>query len=199
MFENKIKKVCIFFRDLNLPMLIDKDISLFLSFISDLFPNVKYFKTTNADFIQAIEITLKREKFVKIDSQVEKINEITDMLKNRNSIAIIGPTSGGKSVIINVLCETLNHLKISTKLITLNPKAFTKLELYGYVDLVTKSWNDGLLTNIFRNINQPIVPNNQSNHFILFDGDIDSIWVDDLNPVMDDNRMLTLSNGEKIR
>jgi len=182
-----------------LPKLIDKDIALFLSFLSDLFPNVKYLKTTNADFIKAIEIALKREKFVKIDIQVEKIIEIMEMLKNRNSIAIMGPTSGGKSVIINMLCESLNHLKISTKLITLNPKAFTKFELYGYVDPITKSWNDGLLTNIFRNINQPIVPNNQSNHFILFDGDLDSMWVDDLNPVMDDNRILTLSNGEKIR
>lgn len=178
---------------------MDKDIPLFMSFLSDLFPNVKYFETTNTDFKKAIEITLKREKFIKIDSQIEKINQVMETLVNRNSVAIIGPTSSGKSAIINLLCETLNHLKISTKLVTLNPNAFSKLELYGYVDPITKTWNDGLLTNIFRQINQPIVPNNQSNHFILFDGDVDSIWVDDLNPVMDENKMLTLSNGEKIR
>lgn len=182
-----------------MPKLIDKDIPLFLSFISNLFPNVGYLKTVNFDFNQAVEISLKREKFVKIDSQIEKINQIMETLKGRNSIAIVGPTSGGKSVIINLLCETLNYLKMSTKCITLNPKAFTKLELYGYVDPITKMWNDGLLTNIFRSINQPVVPNNQSNHFILFDGDIDSMWIDDLNPVMDDNKTLTLSNGEKIR
>lgn len=182
-----------------MPKLIDKDVPLFLSFLSNLFPNVGYLKTVSFDFNQAVEISLKREKFVKIDSQVEKINQIMETLKGRNSVAIVGPTSGGKSVIINLLCETLNYLKISTKCITLNPKAFTKLELYGYVDPITKMWNDGLLTNIFRSINQPVVPNNQSNHFILFDGDIDSMWIDDLNPVMDDNKTLTLSNGEKIR
>lgn len=179
--------------------LTDKDIPLFLSFISDLFPNVKYFQSTNIDFNTAVEIVLNNEKLIKIDSQVEKINQIMDTLTSRNSIAIVGPTSGGKSVMINVLCETLNHLKISTKIITLNPKAFTKLELYGYLDPIANTWNDGLLTNIFRNINQPTVPNNRSHHFILFDGDIDSIWIDDLNPVMDENKMLTLSNGEKIR
>jgi len=168
--------------------------------MTDLFPNVKYFKTTDDDdFNTAVEHALKREKFVRIDSQVEKINQIMEMLTSRNSIAIIGPTSGGKSVVVGLLRETLNRLKIPTKLVTLNPKAFTKLELYGYADPVTKTWNDGLLTTVFRNINQPIVSNDQSNYFVLFDGDVDSAWVDDLNPVMDDNKMLTLSNGEEIR
>lgn len=186
-------------RDLNTSKLIDKDVALFLSFMTDLFPNVKYSKTADGDFSVAVEYALKREKFVRIDGQVEKINRIAETLSSRNSIAIIGPTSGGKSVIIRLVCETLNRLKIATKLITVNPKAFAKSELYGHVDPTTKTWHDGLLTTVFRNVNQPIVPNDQCNYFILFDGDIDCVWMDDLNPVMDDSETLTLSNGEKIR
>ena len=79
----------------------------------------------------------------------------------------------------------------------MNAKACTVIELYGTLDPVTRDWTDGLLSCIFREINKPTDKNERK--YIVFDGDVDALWVENMNSVMDDNRLLTLANGERIR
>lgn len=86
---------------------------------------------------------------------------------------------------------------MATKLYTMNPKACTVVELYGTLDPITRDWTDGLLSNIFREINKPT--EKKEKKYILFDGDVDALWVENMNSVMDDNKLLTLANGERIR
>lgn len=88
-------------------------------------------------------------------------------------------------------------LGMSTKLYLMNAKACTVVELYGTLDPVTRDWTDGLLSCIFREINKPTDKNERK--YIVFDGDVDALWVENMNSVMDDNRLLTLANGERIR
>ena len=120
-------------------------------------------------------------------------------------------------------------------------QAISVAELYGILDPDTRDWTDGLLSNIFREINKPLLPGKVWNSlstcclsftllavecqqsscllvgrrsywsslncvlvqdeakYVIFDGDVDAVWVENMNSVMDDNRLLTLPNGERIR
>jgi dynein heavy chain len=70
-------------------------------------------------------------------------------------------------------------------------------ELYGSVDPVTRQWSDGLFSCTFRTINR--CTDKPERRYILLDGDVDSHWVENMSSVMDDNKLLTLANGERIR
>lgn len=73
------------------------------------------------------------------------------------------------------------------------------IELYGILDPITREWTDGLLSNIFREINKPLDSEQEERKYILFDGDVDALWIENMNSVMDDNKLLTLPNQERIK
>lgn len=89
------------------------------------------------------------------------------------------------------------RLGVPTKLFVINPKDRSVIDLYGILDPVTRDWTDGLLSNIFRDINKPTDKNERK--YIVYDGDVDALWVENMNSVMDDNKLFTLANGERIR
>merc|ERR1712228_22673 len=82
--------------------------------------------------------------------------------------------------------------------VVIDPKAMTKGELYGVLDATTLEWTDGVFTHVIRKI----IDNNRGeqnhDHWVLFDGDVDPEWCENLNSVLDDNKMLTLPNGERL-
>jgi dynein heavy chain len=81
----------------------------------------------------------------------------------------------------------------------LNPKAVTADELYGYMTK-SKEWKDGVLSNIMRNQskNQDKYKESHIWKWLILDGDIDPEWIESLNTVMDDNKLLTLVSNERI-
>ncbi|XP_050426983.1 dynein axonemal heavy chain 10-like [Adelges cooleyi] len=186
-------------RDMNLPKFVFDDVPLFLGLISDLFPGLECPRVTYPDFGKAVENELRNKNYIQLPNQMDKVIQMYETMMTRHSTMIVGPTGGGKSVIINMLVGAQTALGLPTYLYTLNPKACTVIELYGVLDPVTRDWTDGLLSNIFREINKPIPDDEPERRYIMFDGDVDALWIENMNSVMDDNKLLTLANGERIR
>ncbi|KAH8053449.1 dynein light chain binding protein [Aureococcus anophagefferens] len=77
----------------------------------------------------------------------------------------------------------------------MNPKSMPRQQLLGEMDLDTREWSDGVLTDAARAVvREP--PEVRS--WIVCDGDVDPEWIESLNSVLDDNHLLTLPNGERI-
>ncbi|NXA03996.1 DYH10 protein, partial [Sapayoa aenigma] len=184
-------------RDMNLPKFVFEDVPLFLGLISDLFPGLDCPRVRYPDFNDAVEQVLQEQGYVVLPVQVDKVVQMYETMLTRHTTMVVGPTGGGKSVVINALCKAQNKLGLLTKLYILNPKAMSVIELYGILDPTTRDWTDGVLSNIFRDINRPT--DKKERRYILFDGDVDALWVENMNSVMDDNKLLTLANGERIR
>ncbi|XP_039416979.1 dynein heavy chain 10, axonemal isoform X2 [Corvus cornix cornix] len=184
-------------RDMNLPKFVFEDVPLFLGLISDLFPGLDCPRVRYPNFNDAVEQALEERGYVALPVQVDKVVQMYETMLTRHTTMVVGPTGGGKTVVINTLCQAQNKLGLLTKLYVLNPKAMSVIELYGILDPVTRDWTDGVLSNIFRDINRPT--DKKERRYILFDGDVDALWVENMNSVMDDNKLLTLANGERIR
>uniref|UniRef100_A0A3B4UD57 Dynein axonemal heavy chain 10 n=1 Tax=Seriola dumerili TaxID=41447 RepID=A0A3B4UD57_SERDU len=184
-------------RDMNLPKFVFEDVPLFLGLISDLFPGLDCPRVRYPNFNDAVEQNLQENKYVLLPNQVDKVVQMYETMMTRHTTMVVGPTGGGKSVVISTLCQAQTKLKLQTKMYPLNPKAMSVIELYGVLDPDTRDWTDGILSNIFRDINKPT--DKKERRYILFDGDVDALWVENMNSVMDDNKLLTLANGERIR
>lgn len=106
-----------------------------------------------------------------------------ETMLTRHCVMVVGPTGGGKTVVIETLARAQTTLGFPTKLYPINPKAQTVNELYGVLDPNTRDWTDGLLSNIFRDVNKSQAADRKDLKYILFDGDVDPVWYDHLSNV----------------
>ena len=74
----------------------------------------------------------------------------------------------------------------------INPKAVTTDELYGFINRATREWKDGLFSIIMRDMSNL---SSESPKWIVLDGDIDPMWIESLNTVMDDNKVSNMNQG----
>ena len=57
------------------------------------------------NFNDAVEECLKSNGYLLLDNQCDKVTQMYETMMTRHTTMIVGPTGGGKSVVINGLCQ----------------------------------------------------------------------------------------------
>lgn len=190
-------------RNMNLPKFITEDIPLFNNLITDLFPNVDMPDDEDTKFIKAVESEIKDMGLQYHPALIQKVIQLYDTKKTRHGNMLVGSTLSGKSTVWQLLARTLKRLKVeqgeekykSVQYEVLNPKAVTMNELFGYVDDNTMEWNEGVLSSLMGKICKMESPDER---WMVIDGPVDTFWIESMNTVLDDNKLLTLLNGDRI-
>jgi dynein heavy chain len=189
-------------RDMNLPKFIKDDERLFRLLLGDLFPNLELPQSEHGDLQVAIETELNKAMLQKNDFLVQKIFQFKDSRATRHCNMLVGGPMGGKSTVWKMLAAAQTNLckagvegYQSVTPYIISPKSIELHELYGAYDLATFEWKDGILSTIFKACSDDEKPFEK---WMLFDGPIDALWIESMNSVMDDNKILTLINGDRI-
>ena len=129
---------------------------------------------------------------------VKKVIQLLETMMVRHGVMLVGVTSCGKTTCSTVLGKALTSLHAAAiergdgpadpwhkpvHIDHLNPKSVTMGELFGETNLLTNEWTDGLGSTVIRNANSDTTDDKK---FIVFDGPIDAIWIENMNTVLDD-------------
>ncbi|XP_011495537.1 PREDICTED: dynein heavy chain 6, axonemal [Ceratosolen solmsi marchali] len=192
-------------RDSNLPKFLADDAELFQGILGDLFPGV-IIPAEDYGILQKTAITIMQEASLQPEyCSLQKVIQLHETMRVRHGVMLVGPTGSGKSTVLHTLKNTytrLHKLGVSNQyyqpvhMYILNPKAVTIGELYGEVLAISNEWHDGLLGVIIRHA---CAFTTEDHQWVVCDGPVDAVWIENMNTVLDDNKMLCLANSERIK
>ena len=195
-------------RDSNVPKFIKEDLPLFQALIRDLFPQVEIppvnYGELQSQIVESIaQLGLQRHPEFEL-----KVLQLFETFNVRFGVMIVGPTGSGKTRCYRVLQNSMTSLETkkstdqrfkTVNVHVLNPKSISMGELYGEVNPFTQEWQDGLGASIVRTVNLPRPDDPEQREWVVFDGPVDALWIENMNTVLDDNQTLCLANGERIK
>ena len=203
-------------RDMNVPKLVSEDMMLFNKIFEDLFRDIDIPENTDTTLQDAIEEEMRLENLIAFPAQVTKVLQLYESMKTRHGNMLVGKSLSGKSTCWKILQKALAKLALvdqqkwcGAQYVHLNPKSIDDKELFGYVN-ETAEWSEGVLSYQMAQICKDDSGAGDVNkeegskykpgeyRWMILDGPVDTKWIESLNTVLDDNKVLTLLNGDRI-
>ena len=164
------------------PKLVADDVPLLTSLLQDVFPSVEYRPAALEKLKEHISAVCAEQNLVDGGLWLDKVIQLYQIQKISHGLMLVGPSGTGKSVAWRILLAALEKLEgVEGVSYVIDPKAVSKDALYGTLDQTTREWTDGLFTHVLRKIIDNVRGESSKRHWIIFDGDVDPEWVENLN------------------
>jgi dynein heavy chain len=184
-------------RDFNIPKIVQADEVVFFGLLNDLFPELNPPRVFDEELSECVTVACESAGLWPDPFFTLKVMQLDELLDIRHCVFIMGPPGAGKSTTWKMLQAAKTKRNPDQKVMAkdLNPKVMPTEDLYGHISMASREWKDGLLSCIMRDVGR--IPDEKPK-WIILDGDLDANWIESMNSVMDDNKMLTLASNERI-
>lgn len=150
--------------------------------MKDVFPDAKPVTEDLGELRTHIISTCETAHLSTSGTWMSKVLQLYQVQQLHHGLMLVGPAASGKSSAWRTLLRAMELVdKIEGVSYVIDPKAISKEQIYGSLDITTREWTDGLFTSIIRRVIDNVRGEAGRRHWIIFDGDVDPEWVENLN------------------